>query len=53
MSLSHRLHSQFEKKMDNHAHDVEQLQNVIKQLKLLSKSQTALLKVFFSLFYTE
>ncbi len=45
MSLSQRLHSQLEKKMEGQFNDVEQLQNVIRQLKLLSKSQTTLLKV--------
>jgi len=46
MSLSQRLHSQLEKKMEGQFNDVEQLQNVIRQLKLLSKSQTTLLKAY-------
>jgi hypothetical protein len=45
MSLSQRLHNQHEKKMEVQSNDVEQLQNLVRQLKLLSKSQTALLKV--------
>lgn len=42
MSLSRRLNSNVDKKADESSADTD---NVVRQLKLLSRSQTALLKV--------